>query len=163
MIVDRLENLGRYRPLYPQLVVAEEFLRTFVPGAPDGRIDLGREGCHALVQTFLPDPPERRRFEGHRRHLDVQCVLEGRERIDVTLGPHLEACPAYDPLNDIAFFPDPPVYSSLVLAAGTFALFVPEDIHRPCVWVGAPAQVRKVVFKIPASRPAPPARVALRG
>ena len=34
------------------------------------------------------------------------------------------------------------------VAAGDFAVFYPGEVHRPTCQVGAPARIRKVVFKI---------------
>jgi len=38
--------------------------------------------------------------------------------------------------------------TQLPLEAGMFAIFFPQDIHRPCMQIDGPEKVKKVVIKV---------------
>ncbi|MEE6081785.1 YhcH/YjgK/YiaL family protein, partial [Avibacterium paragallinarum] len=49
---------------------------------------------------------------------------------------------------DILFYQSAKNESELVMRKGNFAIFFPEDIHRPACIDDNPCQIRKVVVKI---------------
>ena len=87
--------------------------------------------------------------EAHRAYVDLQYYVAGGEIIDwyplealVPTTDHDEegdfrlfACPAHLPLP-------------LLMRAGTFALFFPQDAHVPMVADGVHSSYRMIVFKI---------------
>lgn len=87
--------------------------------------------------------------EVHRDYLDVQYLHSGTERIGVAidLGNNIIA-KEYDPIRDIQFYLDVQDESELVMQVGNFAVFFPEDVHRPGCTNGMPSKIRKVVVKI---------------
>lgn len=117
---------------------------------PPGKYPIEGDRMFALVQEVDTEPAERRRPEAHRSYADIQCLILGEERIGVlrrTAG--LE--PVEDLLEDkdIAFYAFPPEReSSLAMRPGMFAVFFPNDIHRPCCQVSQSAKAKKVVVKI---------------
>jgi len=148
MIVDRLENIHAYGFVGGLLQAGCRFLQSFDRATADGRIDIQGDDCYALIQTVSPEGPERRRFEAHRRYLDVQWVFQGRECIYVDSSDGLTVDTQYEPANDIEFFRDPPRPSTVILEPGDFALFYPQDAHKPCCYAGDSSRIRKVVLKI---------------
>ena len=83
MIVDALANAGRYRPLHPRLAAAFDYLAAFDPAKPDGKYPIDGDAVYALVQSYATRPAAEKKWESHRRYLDVQYVVSGRERITV--------------------------------------------------------------------------------
>ena len=148
MIVDSLENASLYENLSPLLQRGFNYIRTFDPMTPDGCIQILGDDLYVLVQTFQPDPPEQRRFEAHRHHLDVQWVFQGSETIYVEQVRRLVPKTEYDVKRDIFFLADSPTPSKAVLQAGDFALLLPQDAHKPCCIAGGFDPVRKAVLKI---------------
>lgn len=147
MICDRLENASWYQGLPRRIVRALEFLRHGDPLSHAlGRHDLEGDQLFALVQEYSTRGPAECRFEAHRRYCDVQFVASGVERIDVANIAAMTVVEPYDATKDVAFFSgdgDP-----LTMRAGTFAIFAPQDVHRPCIAHGAPQLVRKIVLKV---------------
>lgn len=90
--------------------------------------------------------------EVHRNYLDVQYLHAGQERMGVTpdLG-HYKIAKAYDPERDIQFYEDVENEVELICRPGNFAVFFPEDVHRPGCVEGQPGKIRKVVVKIAVS------------
>jgi YhcH/YjgK/YiaL family protein len=52
----------------------------------------------------------------------------------------------YLPEKDIVFFSGET--TQLIVEAGMFAVFYPQDVHRPCMQIDGPEKVKKVVVKV---------------
>ncbi len=147
MILDQLCNAGLYRSLGERFTRAFEYLETFDPSTPDGRHDLEGDDLFMLVQTFTSVPPSEKNFETHRHYTDIQYVVAGEETIWYQPAPLLRPKTPYDPARDIQFF-DGAEDRPLILGPGDFAVFWPQDGHKPACVRDMPCQVRKVVAKI---------------
>ena len=101
----------------------------------------------AIVQSYETGPSTEKRFEAHRRHVDIQFVVAGRERILCIPMQELEVEAPYDDERDVEFYHDPPASSSVLLMPGDFAIFHPHDGHKPGCMAGGRAAVRKAVEK----------------
>ncbi|BAM04772.1 YhcH/YjgK/YiaL family protein [Phycisphaera mikurensis] len=159
MIVDDIARLGRYAGLMPGVAQAAAWLDgrdlDALVAEGDRTIPLVGERLLVMPQTQPLKPREEARWEAHRRYADIQVVLGDREgfgwcplRDDLTLSvPH-------DPERDVAFYEGPAAGSAVWfgLNPGQFALFLPEDVHAPCLGA-AGERVRKVVFKVELARP----------
>lgn len=146
MILGTLSQADRYFGLHPLFARAFEFLRdTDLARLAPGRHAVQGEQLFALVETCAGRTRAQAKLECHRRYIDIQLVLEGRD--EMGWRPVAEcADPAtdYDAARDIRFFNDPP---SIWIATppGSFCLFFPDDAHAPLVSAGT---VSKVVVKV---------------
>ncbi len=147
MIYDRFENIDRYFQVGTPLHRALAYARDAAREAPEGRTDIDGSRLYASVAAYETGPVEARRFEAHRAYIDVQVLLAGEERIDVSLERDLPVAEAYDPQKDVIFFKPPTFAASLPMRPGWFAVFYPHDIHRPGVHLGEKQRVRKIVLK----------------
>ena len=131
MILDRLENTGIYHPLGPRLKLAFDYLcRTDFSRMSDGRYPVDGDDVFAMVQRYRPKPANAAMWEAHRQYTDVQYVVEGTERIGYApLAADLTVCQPYDPAKDIVFYNTQGIF--LDVAAGSFAVFGPNDLHAP--------------------------------
>lgn len=149
MIFDVLRNANHYAPLHPAFAAAFEYLASFDPGTPDGNHAIGL-GCEARVMSYRTEPAENRRWESHVRFIDIQYVVSGRERIEAAEVRSLSEATPYDPANDVAFYSAASrATSGLCVGAGEFTIFFPHDGHRPGIEIDTPAEVRKIVIKVP--------------
>ena len=148
MIYDRFENLSLYyRPgmrLHQALVYARDVARSVA----DGRTDIDGERLYASVATYETGSREERRFEAHRKYIDVQVLLEGKESIDVSLDNDLPLLEAYDEKRDVMFLKPPEHVASLPMRPGFFVVFYPHDVHRPGCHLKEKRRVRKIVMKV---------------
>lgn len=146
MIIDLLPRANLYLPNVPHLGDALAFLRRAdLAELPDGRHEIAGDDAYASVSRYLTKPVERGVWEAHRRYIDLQCVLSGRERIGYAALDRLQAS-EYDPERDVLFAAGHG--DTLTLEPGTFALLWPYDAHMPGLAVGEPAPVHKVVIKL---------------
>jgi biofilm protein TabA len=149
MLVDYLQNADRYFTLHPALDAAFAFLRqTEVPRLPDGRHDIDGQRLFAIVSRNYGRGREKAMLEAHRRYIDIQCVIDGEECIGwmPTIDCQRVSSP-YDDLKDVAFYFDRPA-TWLVMTAGSFAVFFPQDAHAPLASQGS---IHKVVVKVAVS------------
>lgn len=145
MIFDTIENLGKYLAYDKRFAHIEEFLaRNNVATLPIGNHQLD-DGITANVSDYAPG--EGGKFEAHRNFSDLQYVVSGNEKIEVIPIADARESTGYTP--DIEFFASQASASTvLIMNTGTFAVFAPQDAHRPCI-KHLSNTIKKIVFKIP--------------
>jgi YhcH/YjgK/YiaL family protein len=130
--------------LHRALVYARDVGRSVA----DGRTEIDGDRLYASVSTYDTGSREERRFEAHKKYIDVQVVLEGEESIDVSLGKDHPILEAYDEKKEVMFLTPPKEFASLVMKPGHFAVFYPQDVHRPGCNLRDKRRVRKIVVKV---------------
>ena len=103
------------------------------------------------INEITTGPKAEKRPEVHRRYIDVQYMVHGHELIgfypDCRDGEVLE-----DQLetSDVLFYKERTDVHEILLPMtdGCYAVFFPEDVHRPCCMMDAPEDVKKIVLKI---------------
>ncbi len=149
MIFDTLDRAARYTGLNSRFPLAFDFLRTLTGGEAMGRHDLDGDLCFALVQTYQTKPQSQALFEAHRKYIDVQFLLSGRETILwAPLESMKEQTMPYDEEKDAALWKPVTDFTPLRISAGQFAILHPEDAHAPCIEQEQPETVFKVVIKV---------------
>lgn len=148
MILTTLADAAPYEALGERIAAGLRWLRSMDPAIADGRHPIGEDGVFALVATYETGPSTEKRFETHVRHVDLQYVADGQERILHAPAAALSVQTPYDEPTDIAFYAEPPFASSLLMRTGDLAIFFPEDAHKPGCMAGARHTVKKVVVKV---------------
>ena len=149
MILDNLPQWPRYTAVSPRFQRAFEFLQKVDARAPLGRHEIDAENIFALVQAYTTMPAEKAQFEAHRKYIDIQFLIAGRESILwAPLSTMKTVNMPYDKQKDAALYALVPEGWPLLLGAGQFTILFPEDAHAPCCVWGAPGEVRKVVVKV---------------
>lgn len=125
------------------------FLRGMTAELAVGKHDIAGGGF-AIVSEYETTEPEDKKLEAHRKYIDIQYIAKGEEAIDVCPTAGLRVAVKYDESKDILFFHDPDAIGGIILQSGSFAVFYPEDAHRPGLTMEeGPAPIRKIVVKIP--------------
>lgn len=120
-----------------------ELLRSIPKDAPDGKVFLDGGAFYSVSSVNL-SPKEKRRFEAHRRFIDIQFVLDGCEYMEYADIEDVRVSSPYNEERDVGFFEGEG--DMLTVRNGDFAIFFPQDAHKPCIGEGVS---RKVVVKIP--------------
>ena len=149
MIKDRLENCGIYYGLGERIakglaLLNDEAVRNSAPG----RYEVDGEDMYYNFDSYETMPAGQGRFEAHRRYIDIQYIVSGREWIGVREIEGLRVQAGYDAKKDIEFYYSAEPMSRVVLGAGDFAIFRPGDAHMPCRMFDKPERVRKIVVKV---------------
>lgn len=107
-------------------------------------------GAFAIEQAYYTKARPEGFFESHRRHIDVQVVVSGREVIEVIDAARAPVHAPYDPERDFTHHASVAGASVVRLESGDVAVFFPTDVHMPGLREdGAPVAVRKTVVKVP--------------
>ncbi len=150
MILDRLENSGRYIGVHEGFRKAFEFLRQADPATlATGRKEIEGDRLFALVSKGPGRGRREARLETHARYIDVQYVISG---IDMMGWKPASACKRptgpFDAEKDVGFFEDDPE-TWVAVHAGSIAIFFPEDAHMPLLSAG---EIHKIVVKVAVDR-----------
>jgi YhcH/YjgK/YiaL family protein len=148
MILDSLSSHALYHPLGPRIAAGLEWLAAYQGDAEPGRYLVQGDEVVAIVQTYETAPATDKRWETHVRHLDIQSIVSGRERILHAPLALLEEKTPYDEVKDVTFYHDPAASTSLLLGPGDFGIFYPADGHKPGCMAGGKERVEKVVIKV---------------
>lgn len=146
MILDRLENAGRYRGLHAGLAAAFDYIASGkLAELPVGKHEIDGKRLFVMVADERGRGEGVPKLEAHKRYIDIQMVTTGQDRIGwkptKLCQPDAEG---FHEDKDIGFFGDEPE-NWLVLHPGDFTVFFPEDAHAPLSTEGT---MHKAVFKI---------------
>ena len=148
MIYDLLENGGLYFGEGSALGKAVKFACGFDVSQADGRYEIDGDDVYALVMRYDTKPVSEGKFEAHRAYIDVQLLLEGEERMDVSIDGGGESVGGYDREKDAELWAEARDYCSLVMLPGRLAVLWPNDRHRPGCQLDGKKNVRKMVVKV---------------
>ena len=145
MIKDKVAYSSLYEGVNPGFPAAFAFLKEALATPKEvGRYELGG-GVFALVQSYDTKAVENCKIEAHKKYIDIQCVLKGRELFGVAdLGTQTMYEDKFEE-KDVAFYTGE--VDLLTLTDGDFVIVFPEDAHRP--QQGDGSHVEKVVVKVP--------------
>lgn len=146
MILDTIDNLGKYISLNPNFAKALEFLQNSnLAELPLGRNEICGELVYANVVELKAKSKEEAPIEIHRKYIDVHVPLSGDEVI------------GYTPLNELPYADfveedDAALYPASLLARdyfnvkiGEFAIFFPQDGHAPAI---TDKPLKKIIIKV---------------
>jgi len=111
------------------------------------KVEIRGKQLFAVHQCYMSKPRNEARLEAHRRYIDIQYVLSGKEimMFDCTAG--LKPTEAYSAEKDVEFLaPANPV--DIPLTKGTVAVLFPEDAHAPGIQANGAEKIFKCVLKL---------------
>lgn len=101
------------------------------------------------MQAYQTRPVAGMQLEAHRRFIDIQHLVPGREAIHwAPLASLGEAAMPCDASKDAALYAMTGGTVPVPLSAGQFAILFSDDAHAPCCTWGDPEEVLKVVVKV---------------
>ncbi len=114
---------------------------------PLGQQTLG-DDVKINVQEYTTRAPGTELLEGHKKYIDLQYVVSGRELHGYAKVQDIaETVNPYSQEKDVALY-KVPFITYHVIGANHFTIFFPDDIHLTNIQYGEKESVRKVVFKI---------------
>jgi len=147
MILDKLENLSLHTYISVNLKKGFKFLtNNDLSNMKVGRYDIEGDDVFALVSEYSSKEPQDCLLEAHHIYTDIQYIVSGRESIGYAILKNQAILTTYNPDKDIIFYSGET--TPLILIAGMFAIFFPQDLHRPCMQIDGPEIVKKVVIKV---------------
>lgn len=115
---------------------------------PAGNYEVDGKRSYISIQDAETHEASERKIESHRRYIDLQYVVKGKERFGLTSAEASEPVTEYEAEKDNQFHKAKKI-SYVDSTPGCFFLFFPENFHQPLVKAGKkPEKVRVIVAKI---------------
>jgi len=128
-------------------VAVEELIKLAERNPEAGRIEIDGDNMYINVMELEAKSPDEQVAEKHEKYIDVHYLFEGEETIGWSpQRSGVEPTKAYDAEGDYMLYAPAPDEVLLQMKPGMFAVFFPEDVHRP--GMGAPGRIKKAVVKI---------------
>ena len=126
MILDRLENSGRYSAVHRGFAAAFGFLRQKDLGMlPPGRHEVDGDRLYAIVVKDHGRGRQEAKLEAHRNYIDIQYAYAGEDLIGWrAVTSCAMVAQAFDDEKDAELYADEP-HAWIATPPGTFAVFFP--------------------------------------
>ena len=146
MIIDTLDNLGKYVGLNPLFADAVEFLKNNDLNTLEaGKHLIKDKDLFVNITTAKGRAKEAATLETHINMIDIQIPLDAEETFGYTPLcdlPDFE----YNAEKDITKYGDTLAQTYVTCKPGQMAIFFPQDGHAPCI--SESAEIKKAIFKV---------------
>jgi YhcH/YjgK/YiaL family protein len=147
MIFDRLKNANQYFTLGEKIAKAFQYLsQTDFTKVEPGKYEIDGDNVFALVQTYNTKPFSVGKWEAHKKYIDIQYIVSGKEKMGFTETSKVIILEEYNEEKDCAIYKGEGNF--LIAEEGHFAIFFPSDVHMPSMAINIPKEVKKVVVKV---------------
>lgn len=149
MIFDRLSNCEQYYSLNEKFKKAFEFLKnTDLVHLDEGSYEIDGKNIYANVQSVDLKPVEEKKWEVHRKYIDIQYVITQKEKMGYGILEDFKTIiEKYDDNRDVEFL-DGEKFNFVDVNCGYFVIFYPNDVHAPMLRVDKAEKIKKVIVKI---------------
>lgn len=112
------------------------------------KYELDGTDLYASVSEYTTKNEEDARYEGHKKYIDIQYVISGKEHIGIAPITLLDkVIEPYNEQKDVMFITVKRIIN-FKADSSKFFIFFPEDLHRPNLKDGENSHVKKVVVKV---------------
>lgn len=148
MIIDTIDNLGKYVALNPLFADVVEFLNSHdLQTLEAGKYPIKDKDLFLNLQVAKQRTKETAFLETHIEMIDIQIPVTAAETFGYTPLCDLPAFD-YNAEKDITKYGDTKAQTYVTVNPGQFAIFFPQDGHAPCI-TDAP-EIKKAIFKVKA-------------
>lgn len=157
MILGDLNNLNDSVGLHPVLFdICKKLQAMDLKALENGRHDLTDD---IFMNVFEPTiaPSESKQAELHRKYIDIQVVISGKEWMEFAVNsPDLTAYSDYNEQDDYQLIDHIENKSVVQVTPQMFAIFFPYEVHKPCCDYSSSEEnlskeEKKLVVKVPVS------------
>ena len=145
--VNKLVFAEQYHQNKPAWDKAFAFLRdSDLLNLKPGKHSIDGDNVYATITEGPEKEFDQTAWESHRKYIDLQYVIKGKEKIGVAPTATAIVTKPYNETTDAANYSADGRY--FIAEPGTFFLFFPGDAHRPNIKVDGYEVVKKIVIKI---------------
>ena len=146
MIIDTIENLGKYVALNPLFADVVEFLKNHdLQNMEPGKYPIKDKDLFMNLQVAQQRTKDTAFLETHVEMIDIQIPITCAETFGYTPLCDLPAF-EYNAEKDITKYGDTKPQTFVTVNPGQFAIFFPQDGHMPCI-IDEP-EILKAIFKV---------------
>ena len=148
MIIDTIENLGKYVTLNPLFADVVEFLKNNdLQTIEEGKHFIKDKDLFVNIQVAKGKTQEAAVLETHIEMIDIQIPITCEETFGYTPLCNLPDF-EYNAEKDITKYGDTKAQTYVTVKPGQFVIFFPQDGHAPCI-INQP-EIKKAIFKVKA-------------
>ena len=148
MVIDTLDNLGKYVGMNPLFADVVEFLKANdLNRMEDGKYPIRDKELFVNITTAKGRTREAAVLETHREMIDIQIPLDTDETFGYTPLCDLPDY-EYNAEKDITKYGDTLAQTYVTCRPGQMAIFFPQDGHAPCI--SEKEGIKKAIFKVKA-------------
>ena len=146
MIIDTLDNLGKYTALNPLFADVVEFLKTHdLQTMEVGKYPIKDKDLFLNLSLTKQRTKETAFLETHIDMIDIQVPITCAESFGYSPLCDLPAF-EYNAEKDITKYGDTKPQTYVTVNPGQFAIFFPQDGHAPCII--EEEEIKKAIFKV---------------
>lgn len=148
MIFDRIKNISKYSGIPKEVL---DFIANLSEDIECGKHVIN-DDAYASVEIYNTKLPVLTKMEAHKKYIDLQLLLRGLERVNITEKSKLDVDKDYDELKDIVFYKHrEDCINTVYLDGSNFVMLFPNEAHEPQISPNVDCnEVKKVVVKIKA-------------
>ena len=146
MIIDNLENLGKYVSLNPLFADVIEFLKSHdLQAMEPGKYPIQDKDLFLNLSMTKQRTKETAFLETHIDMVDIQIPISCEETFGYTPLCDLPAFD-YNKEKDITIYGDTKPQTYVTVKPMQMAIFFPQDGHAPCII--NESEIKKAIFKV---------------
>jgi YhcH/YjgK/YiaL family protein len=146
MIIDTLDNLGKYVALNPQFADVVEFLKSHDLSIMEaGNYSIKDKDVSLKLSLTKQRTIETAFLETHIDMIDIQVPITCAETFGYSPLCDLPAF-EYNAEKDITIYGDTKPQTYVTVNPGQFVIFSPQDGHAPCII--EEEEIKKAIFKV---------------
>jgi len=146
MIIDTLDNLGKYVALNPLFADVVEFLKSHDLNTMEaGKYPIKDKDLFMNLSLTKQRTKETAFLETHIEMIDIQIPITCAETFGYSPLCDLPAF-EYNEEKDITKYGDTKPQTYVTVNPGQFAIFFPQDGHAPCII--EKEEIKKAIFKV---------------
>lgn len=147
MIVDSLKNSELYYGLGENFEKAFKFLKeSNLEEIECGKYEIDDNKVFAMVMEYNTKSAEESVWEAHKKFIDVQYIIKGKEKMGYVPLEKVEITEEYNAEKDVMFGKADGDF--VTIEEGCFAIFMPKDGHMPSTNADEVTNMKKAVVKI---------------
>lgn len=113
-----------------------------------GQTIVVNDDFYYMIQGYETKPVTKCRLESHRKYVDIQLMISGKEAMDLVDISRLSIEEHYNAETDMAFWKAPKQMSRISLTDGDCIVLYPEMAHRGAQDLDGQHHVLKIVGKV---------------
>ena len=147
MIYDKLSNINLYKGISKNLDTAIDYITSHsLTELPIGKTVIDGDNVYVSVSETSAHPVEERKYEIHKKYIDIQMDLVGIERIDIGDSSQTTIID-YNEAKDMAAVTAPDLVQCII-GSGNFIICMVNEPHKPNIAVTEDTFLKKAVFKV---------------
>lgn len=150
MITDQMSNLSKYDKVLPHVQSIIAYLNANdITQFEEGKYSILGEEVYMMIQNYTTQPEGNKKWESHKKYIDLQIVLSGEEFMCYHQVDLLNVSDDYKEDDDyMLYHNDVEEFSYIKVLKNHFCIFYPADGHKPGIHMQHERTVRKAVIKI---------------